>query len=402
MHPTVMFLRLAAQHLRRRPVRAVLLALAVALGGGAGFSAAVLRAAIHENMTVTMSRMGADLIVVPRGTNVNLAAALLTVEPTDRTLDAVTARAVSQLPGVEIAAPHAYFALPSADGHGQQDLIAFDPDNDLTVLPWLTQKLDRPLRRGDVIVGGRRPETTGGVAALYGRSLPVYGKLGLTGVGPFERAYFVSFETAADIAAAARETTGADVFTPSRDRASALLIGLKAGATPEQIQFAAAKLPEAQVVAGSGLNTSVRHTLTSILGSAVALTLLILATTATLVGSMYASLLAERRRELGLLLAVGMRPTQVARLVLAEAAVTTGLGGFCGILLGGAALLTFERTIGFGFASRHVPFMWPSAGALLRMGATAVLSCSAVGVLAALVPALRAIRCEPYALVRGE
>src|SRR5262249_53513536 len=155
--------------------------------------------------------------------------------------------AISDLPGVAIAAPQRYFALPSADGHGLQDLIAFEPGADLTVLPWLAQKLDRPLRRGDVIVGGRPPAPAGGTAAVVGRSLPVYGKLGLTGVGPFERAYFVSFETAADIAAAARETTGQEVFVPSRDRVSALLIGLKVGATPEQIQFAAAKLPEAQV-----------------------------------------------------------------------------------------------------------------------------------------------------------
>jgi putative ABC transport system permease protein len=402
MNPTSMFFRLSVQHLRHQPVRAILLAIVVAVGGGSGFTASVLRAAIRDSMNLSLNRMGADLVVVPRETNVNLAAALLTVEPTERTLDAATVAFITRLPGVAIAAPQRYFALPSADGHGQQDLIAFDPGRDFTVMPWLSQRLDRPLRRGDVIVGGRRPEMPGGTAALYGRSLPVYGKLALTGVGPFERAYFVTFETAADIAAAARETTGKEAFDPSRDRVSALLVGLRVGATPEQIQFAAANLAEAQIVVGNGLNTSVRHALTSILDGWIVFTILILSTTALMVGAMYSGLIAERRRELGLLLAVGMRPAQVARLIVAEAALTTGLGGASGIILGGAALLAFERSIGFGFVSRQVPFMWPSATALFQMGAAAVLSCGVVGIGAALLPALQAIRCEPYALVRGE
>ncbi len=402
MCPATMFLRFSVQHLRHRPVRAILLVLAVAVGGGAGFTASVLRAAIQESTSVGMNRMGADLLIVPRGTAVNVAAALLTVEPTDRTIDAATVEAIARLPGVAMAAPQRYFALPSADGHGQDDLVAFEPGRDFTITPWLSMKLDRPLRRGDVIVGGRRPEVPGGTAMLFGRSLTVYGKLALTGVGPFERTYFVTFETAADIAAAARETVGREVLDPSRDRCSALLVRLKVGATTEQIRFATANMQDIQIVTGNGLNTSVRHTLTSILGGAVTFTILMLATTAIMAGAMYSSLLGERRREIGLLLAVGMRPREVARLILAEAALTTGLGGLCGIILGGAALLLIERSMGFTFASRQVPFTWPPLGAVLQMGAVAVASCCAVGIGGALVPALQAIRREPYALVRGD
>ena len=396
-----MFVRLSAQHLRHRPIRAILLALAVAVGAGSGFTASVLHAAIEASMSVSMRRMGADLMVVPRETTVNLSAALLTVEPTDRTLDTTTVEALARLPGVERASAQRYFALRSADGHGQQDLIAFDAGTDFPVLPRLVQKLDRPLRRGDVIVGGRRPETPGGTATLYGRSFPVYGKLALTGVGPFERAYFVTFETAAEVAAAAREA-GPDVIDPTSDHASALLLALKVGATPEQVQFAAANLPDAQVISGNGLNTSVRHALSSLLGGAVVFIILILSTTAILVGAMYTSMLGERRRDLGLLLAVGMRPARVAWLILVEAAVTAGLGGMCGIVLGGAGLLAFERSIGFSFASRQVAFTWPPPIAILQMGAVAALSCCFVGIGGAVVPALRAVRAEPYALVRGE
>jgi ABC-type antimicrobial peptide transport system permease subunit len=120
------------------------------------------------------------------------------------------------------------------------------------------------------------------------------------------------------------------------------------------------------------------------------------------VGAIYAGFIAERRRELGLLLAIGMRPSGVIRLVLVEAALTTGLGGLCGVLLGAACLLVFERVLGSSLVSAHVPFAWPPLFALAALGFCGVIASGLVGILGALVPALRAVRSEPFALVRGD
>ena len=73
-----------------------------------------------------------------------------------------------------------------ADSDELVDMIAFDPARDITVQPWLEQRLDRPLRQGDVIVGGRREETVGAELLLFGKPLTVYGKLGKTAVGTHE------------------------------------------------------------------------------------------------------------------------------------------------------------------------------------------------------------------------
>src|SRR5262245_38839875 len=101
MTPPSLFLRLAVQQLGHRPGRMALLVLAVAVGGGAVFRVAVLRHVVQTGMVTSLDRMGADLIVVPRKTTVNLSAALLTVEPTEHTLSPATAEAVAGLPGVE-------------------------------------------------------------------------------------------------------------------------------------------------------------------------------------------------------------------------------------------------------------------------------------------------------------
>ena len=402
MRPAWLFARLAVQDLRRQPVRVLLLVVAVAVASGAAFGSALLRRSLDESLTITLDRLGADATVLPRATRVNITAALLTVEPTDQVIDEASARAVATLPGVEVAAPQQFVALPTADGHGEDGLIVFDPARDFTVLPWLERKLDRPLRRGDVIIGGRRPETVGGVAPLFGRTFPVYGKLGLTGVGPFERSYFVTAETAADIAAAAEVTLGRPLFAPSLSRPSAVLVRLAPGATPERFRFAAARLPELQVVAGNGLVTSVRHAVTTLLRSLVVFSLVLLLTTTILVAALYTGLLAERPHELGLLLAVGMRPAQVLRLLLAEAALTTGLGGVCGALLGAGGLIAFRRSIGFIFERSRVPFELPGWPEIVVTGVVSTLVCCAVGTIGALLPAVRASRREPYSLVRAE
>src|SRR5262249_21387092 len=331
MAPSALFVRLAAQHLGRQPVRTVLLALAVAVGGGAVFCASVLRESIRTSMDVSLDRMGADLMVVPETTTVNLSAALLTVEPTPHTFDQATEAQIARLPGVQGAAPQRYVALPGAGkSHESNDLIAFDPALDFTVQPWVVEKLDRPFRRGDVIVGGRGGESVGSDVRLFAWTFTVDGKLALTGVGPFERAMFVSFDTGADIAAAARETTGQAVVDAGADRCSAVLVRLNVGATPEQFRFAAARLTGVQVVGGNSLNTTVRQGISTILNGAIIFTILTLLTSALMVGAIYTSVLEERRRELGLLLAVGMRPSQVIRLILGESGLTTGLGGACG------------------------------------------------------------------------
>jgi putative ABC transport system permease protein len=394
---------LAVQNLSRRRGRAIVLALAVAVSSGAIFTAIVLRCAIANSFDVGLSRMGADLLVLPREATANLTAALLSVEPGSHTFDASLADRLAAWPGVQNAAPQRYHSLVVGEaGHEEEDLIAFSPERDFTVQPWLLGHLDRPLTRGDVIVGARRPESVGSTINLFGQTFTVYGKLALTGVGPFERALFVSFATAQDIAEAAERVTGRPVIDADPNRCTGLLVRMKPGATPEEFRFAAAQMPEVTVVAGSSLYGSIRQGLSLLASGAVGLTALMLVSSTLMVGALFSGLLAERRRELGLFLAIGMQPRQIVRMILAEAALTTACGGACGVVLGCAGMVLIDRTLGYYFESFRVAFALPSSAAIAAAGAVSVLLAAAIGVCGALLPAWRVGRCEPYDLVRGD
>jgi putative ABC transport system permease protein len=121
--------RLAAQTLSRRRLRVFLLALSVAMAVGVGLASLVLGWSIRDGISTDFSRMGADMIVVPRDTLVNITSSLLTVQPTDESMEAALTGKLAKIPGVERVAPQ---RLVSAMVEGQQyKLIAFDPRVDL-------------------------------------------------------------------------------------------------------------------------------------------------------------------------------------------------------------------------------------------------------------------------------
>jgi putative ABC transport system permease protein len=102
-------------------------------------------------------------------------------------------RGLETLKGVQRVAPQLVFRTDASGykGRGEVvDLIAFDPARDITVQPWLAQHLDRPLRKGDVIIGGRREEAIGSELLIFGWPLTVYGKLGQTAVGNARARFF--------------------------------------------------------------------------------------------------------------------------------------------------------------------------------------------------------------------
>jgi putative ABC transport system permease protein len=141
--------------------------------------------------------------------------------------------------------------------------------------------------------------------------------------------------------------------------------------------------------------------LSLVLAGVLIFTGLMLLATLLQIGVLYSAVLAERRQELGLLLALGSHRRQVARMVLVEAGLTTGLGGLGGLLLGVALLLVFGHTLGSYLETFDVSLTWPSAAAigLAALGCLAVAV--AVGPLGVMLPAWRLCRRDPYNLARG-
>lgn len=395
---------LALQNLGRRKARTLLLLAAVAVCSGAIFTGAVLMRSIETSMAVGFTRLGADMLVIPAGTLTNLTAALLTAEPTDLTLDASDLPRLEHLKGVRKAAPQLIFRT-DASGYGRGeliDLIAFDPRRDITVQPWLEQHLDRPLREGDVIVGGRREEPLGSELLLFGRPLTVYGKLGKTAVGTHERGLFITFATLDELRDIMRQICGTKApLEPNK--LSGVLLELAPGATTQQVRFAAlANFPDIKVVAGESMLTSIRQGLAALLNGVLGLMVIMFVSTALMVSVLFSAIITERRRELGLLKAIGARSGQIIGMLLTEAALATALGGVMGCVLGVLLMRIYEHSLVYYLDRMGIPFVWLSTTAVGLIALACILLASLIGIAGALYPAWRASRQEPYDLIRSE
>jgi putative ABC transport system permease protein len=397
--------RLALQNLGRRTGRTALLLMAVAICTGAIFTGVVLLRSIEGSMAVGFTRLGADMLVIPEGTLTNITAALLTAEPTELTLDDAVLGRLSSLKGIRRIAPQLVFRT-EASGYGPADepvdIIAFDPARDLTVQPWLDSRLGRPLRAGDVIVGGRREEPLGSEILIFGKPMTVYGKLGKSAVGTHERGLFIAFSTLDDLRTIMQQICGKKApLEPGR--LSGVLVELAPGATSQQVRFAIlANLPDVKVVSNESMLTTIRQGLAVLLDGMLGLTAVMFASTALMVGVLFSAIITERRRELGLLKAIGARRSQIVGMLLSEAALATAVGGLIGCALGILVLRIFERSLVYYLDSVGVPFVWLDDTSILLMALSCILAAATIGAAGAFCPAWRASRAQAYDLIRSE
>ncbi len=418
----LIFTKLAFQNLLKRPTRTTLLLLAVAIGSGAVFSTVVVARGIQASIAMSFARMGADLVIVPEKTMVNITSALLTVQPTDETLAPQVLDKIASLEGVEQAAPQTIFRVPIMAGMPEHkaNLIAFDPKRDFTVMPWVVDHMKRPLQENDLFSGGRRSESIGEEVQPCNSTATIYGKLGRSSVGPFDDSFFGTYETVKKIIAnekhLARNSqkitgdveneltneTKPSAFSAAQGGISAILVKLKFGATPEQVRFAIANIPEVKVISGAKIVTATRETTTLLLNGIVVFIGFMLLGSLILVSLLFSAIISERKREIGLLRAIGARRSDLVGMLTAEAAFTMGLGGICGIVFGSVLLLLFQHALVYYLDNLHVEFAWPLWEEIGLTAFVCLAVAAAVGLLGAIIPAWRASAQDPYTLIQGE
>jgi len=395
--------RMAVIDVTRRPWRLGFLAAGIALAGAATFGGLVFQAAIGRSLDRSLGRLGADAAILPAGITANLTPVLLSVEPSAAVIPRGVIERLAGSPVVHSVARQRTLKLADIGGHLPIDVVVFDPVTDLTVLPWVAERLERPFGVGDVLVGGRRPEAVGERITVQNVPLVVQGRLGLTGAGPFERSWFIGPGTAQRLADA--NVVMADGRPFPHDplgEPSGALVRLAAGRGPEELRFAAASTPEAKLVAGSGSQIEVRQAVKTLADTALGLLLVSLVAPAVLVGVAYTGMLAERRRELGTMLALGVPRAGIVATVALEAGLAALAGALAGIVLALAVSAGFLRTIGFTLEQRAIELVLPALGELVQHALVSGVIVASTAIAGAALAAWLAAGRQPWALLRGD
>lgn len=393
---------LASQNLMRRTFRTSALVLAIAIVSGAIFSTSTLMWGVNSSLKKGLSKFGADLLVVPKGSMISMKSALLTGEPSVFYMNRGIMQTISSVKGVRKVSPQLF--LTSVEGDccviGNAFIIGFDPQSDFTVMPWLEDKLEGPLRIDDAIIGGLNTYNVGDKVFFYGQTLRVYGKLGRTGIGLYDNAIFINIEKAYSMAEESQNIKGVVPLKLVRGEISAALIQLEVGAKLPYISFTISKDPGVKVITAGNIITSVRQNLVTLFSSTIILSGVLVIANTLMIGAIFSTIINERKRELGLLRALGARKASIFRLILYEATLLTGLGGFLGVVFGIAIMRIYQRTIIFNLKALNMPYIWPSVDSIVLIALGSICIAILVGVAGTFYPALKGSKLHPYDAIR--
>ena len=392
--------RSAARGIAGSPLRSWL------IGGCALLVAALLLTTVlvvrgaQDSLNRAQERLGADVVVVPRGSETQVEGALLLGNATNTYMPMDYVARISHLPGVAVASPQLYMMSmsdASCCSVPNMLMVAYDSRTDFALEPWLKQKLGGDLALGQA-VGGKNVFVPAGQNAikLYGYDFKLVGNLESTGTN-LDQTLFMTFQTAYDMERVSQ--LKAEVPLPIlKDKATAVMIKLDPRADRARVTKSInSYLPGVTAIASPDMFGAYRSQASGVLHTLLVVLVLMIVLSLAVTALVFWMSVNERRRQIGVMRALGATQKHVLFSFLTEAVMLALGGGAVGAVVAATCLYLFRDALvtAFGF-----PFLFPSAASLAALLALGLVLALAVVGLAALVPALRAAREEPARSMR--
>ncbi|WP_395088684.1 ABC transporter permease [Armatimonas sp.] len=386
-------IRLALINLLRQKTRSSVTALGVAVAIGMLFLLLSFQRGYQDGLHSELDRLGAHLIVVPKGCPYDSASIALHGASWPCYLKSTYLTEVEQTPGVGVAAPvlmNAYFDSQT----GAQSVYCGVTERILGLRPhWRFAQGGFPKLSGGILIGaelakarGWKLQETVALPGITGRQGTVAGILAPT-QGPDDFFVYLPLPDAQKLFGRPGALTHILIRLQNPDevdKVTAALRGCDAGLEMTVVPLAHLFETIQALVRATRLLLGC-ITLAALLAAGAGVTNTILMA------------VSERTREIGILRAVGVTPGAVFGLIWLETVALCLLGSFLGIGLALIAATGVESWL------RHLLPYVPT-DRLLSPHLTLVLSCLIVapllGTLAALLPALRAARLSPALAIR--
>lgn len=387
--------RLAARNLLRNPSRTLAVLIGVMLVAGTAFAGGLISRGVNHAVNRGLERLGADLMVVPRGAVEETHTALVMGQPVAFYMEGQEAlEQIAALEGVRAVSPQIYVETlaSSACCTGHLMLVGYDPETDFTVKPWLRRALTRELAPDEVLVGNHILGLPGDPLLFYGSTFRLAARLDPTGMG-MDETVFLPAPAVWEIAERSHEVAEQPLHIPE-GHISAILVALeepsRAEAVAGQIEE---RLPEVSVLTAGQIAGGVSDSLSGLMATLTPITLGILLVALLLFLVLFVAIAQERAREIGLLRAMGATANQAIFALVLEAALLGALGGAAGVLGGGAVYALFKEAI---MVSYTLPFLFPTAVQQTQLALLVIGSAALGGLLSAAYPAWRLARLEPH------
>ena len=176
---------LILRNISARPFRTVGLITVVAILSFSLVAGSLLVLSLENGADNVEERLGADIMLVPRGSGYEAEAVLIKGEPTAFYMDRSVVDGLDGIKGISEVATQFYLATVSDSDccDFPVQVIAFDPDSDFTVMPWIEESKSGGIGPGELVVGSNIDITEGGKVKIFGAEYQVAAKLSRSGTG---------------------------------------------------------------------------------------------------------------------------------------------------------------------------------------------------------------------------
>ncbi len=391
-------LNLAKRNLKRKPFRSLALIISTSLVSSLLFITIISTKGVITSIDLAVHRLGADMMAVPEGYDEKAYNILIAGKPTVFYLPKGTLDKIRKIKGIKVASPQLFIRSLSHPCCAIADvmLIAFDPETDFTVTPWLKEAIKRNLEKNEVIIGSAINRSKR--IKFYGKEFIVAGQLYRTGLDYIDTAVFMTLESAHEMIKESKEKAFESLLIED-DVFSAIFIQTDPKIHQERLAILLEhEIKGIRVITSEDIIRSVKRQLYVLIKIFSGMGIIFWIVTLVLIGTIFSLIVNERQREIGILRALGAKKHEIFLLIFAEAFTISLFGGISGILIGAMLLLILKNPIGIAF---NLPYLWPNAP-FIALSVLGVLILSLLTIsFAVFYPALKISRMEPFqAIVR--
>ena len=360
---------------------------------------------VNQGLALSRERLGADAILMPKYSAAKGDDLLFTAIPENIYMPIEVVEQAKSLKGVAAMSPQFYcqtLALGCCEPGEEARIIGYDPETDFILKPYLDDEHKNGINQEQVIVGNayEDEDLVGMNYMILGRVFKVVSVLQPTGTG-MDSTFFMDWRTAQDMCLESEVLRKNWTKKDPHDYISVIMIKFEEGTDPDAF---------IRQVEDSGMECKVLLTGDTIadLQSQLEVTMKVmfalwaaslLIAVLSLIGR-FNALAKERKKEIGLLRAIGLKKGQVFGLIIGETCTMALMGGVLG---SGIALICMDPVIEMlKNAFKLSPSVWSTSLALL-CGAAGVLLAVALGFAAAVTPAWKSASMDPQAAItQGE
>lgn len=365
------------------------------------FSVTVISVSLKKGMGNMRKRLGADIMLVPKGEREKAENMLLEGSRSNFYFDGAVYEKVQSIDGISDSTSQCFLKSLSADCCSSEvQIVFFDPESDFVVGPWIETEYKQKLS-GDTVIVGSDIVSEDGKIKLFGQEYLIASKMARTGTALDSSVYF-STDAKAELLKNAEEK-GSFLTEEQKkgDILSSIFINVDGSHTAEQVIDSAHKTigDIFDVVYPKKLHESLSGSLGKITGvvNVISLSLGILLVAILLI--INSIIMKGRKSEIALLRVLGHRKKDLIRKLLSEMGLISLAGALGGSLLGALIVIPFGRYIG---KSLDMPYLGPGIASVLVQILMIVCIVTLIVFLSSVFFIIHTTNTEPYLALRKE